>query len=165
MWSVNLIFKCCVYVGWVICLLMKLLFEVFYFLWGWRVSQNSLPNSLRVCLQYSSHLEFEDSHVARKTWGYKSSLILYYRSWWLLMSFMICLSFCFRTLLINRHKYLNQRKEWRYHLCSVFFLFIKYRYLGTGELEEKLVSTVNETLRKQPDLEVRWFLDKVNLLW
>ena len=35
------------------------------------------------------------------------------------------------------------------------------RYLGTGDLEEKLVSTVNESLRKEPGLQVKWFLDKV----
>ena len=36
------------------------------------------------------------------------------------------------------------------------------RYLGTGELEEKLVSTVNDSLRKEPGLQVKWFLDKVS---
>ena len=33
--------------------------------------------------------------------------------------------------------------------------------MGTGDLEEKLVSTVNESLRKEPELQVKWFLDKV----
>ena len=42
-------------------------------------------------------------------------------------------------------------------------LLYMIRYLGTGELEEKLVDTVNDTLRKQPELEVKWFLDKVVL--
>lgn len=40
---------------------------------------------------------------------------------------------------------------------------MKCRYLGTGELEEKLVSTVNESLRKEPGLQVKWYLDKVGV--
>lgn len=35
------------------------------------------------------------------------------------------------------------------------------RYLGTGDLEEKLVSSVNGALEKEPGLKVKWFLDKV----
>ena len=35
------------------------------------------------------------------------------------------------------------------------------RYLGTGDLEEKLVSSVNNALQKAPELKVKWFLDKV----
>ena len=35
-------------------------------------------------------------------------------------------------------------------------------YLGTGELEEKLVQTVAETMRKNKDLKVQWYLDRVS---
>ena len=34
-------------------------------------------------------------------------------------------------------------------------------YLGTGDLEEKLVSSVGSALQKEPGLKVKWFLDKV----
>ena len=34
-------------------------------------------------------------------------------------------------------------------------------YLGTGEREEKLVQTVAETMRKNKDLKVQWYLDRV----
>lgn len=36
-----------------------------------------------------------------------------------------------------------------------------HSYLGTGELEERLVNTVNATMEKKPNLNVKWFLDKV----
>lgn len=35
-------------------------------------------------------------------------------------------------------------------------------YLGTGELEEKLVQTIAETMRKNKDLKVQWYLDRVS---
>lgn len=36
-------------------------------------------------------------------------------------------------------------------------------YLGTGEMEEKLLQTIAETMRKNKDLKVQWYLDRVSL--
>ena len=35
-------------------------------------------------------------------------------------------------------------------------------YLGTGELEEKLLQTIAEAMRKNKNLKVQWYLDRVS---
>ena len=35
-------------------------------------------------------------------------------------------------------------------------------YLGTGELEEKLLQTIAEAMHKNKNLKVQWYLDRVS---